>query len=55
MKSPVNKAMNVNDETGKAEEHDFMFPHSPNPITIKAKDIHEATEKFNKIISQEKK
>lgn len=43
--------MNTNKETGKVEEHDFMFPHSPSPITVRAANIKEAEAKFKKIIS----
>lgn len=54
MNSPVNKKINVNKESGQAEEHDFMFPHSPTPITVRAKNIEEATKKFEEIISNNK-
>lgn len=33
------------------QEEDFMFPHNPHPVTIRAKTMKEAEEKFNKIIS----
>jgi len=54
MQSPTNKEIKTNRETGKAVEHDFMFPHSPNPITVRAANIEEATKKFEQIISKEK-
>lgn len=42
------------DFEGDKGEVEFMFPHNPNPVTIRAKNIEEATEKFNKIISNKK-
>lgn len=32
------------------QESEFTFPHYPNPIVVRAKDIVEAEEKFKKII-----
>lgn len=32
----------------------FMFPHGSKPLVIKAKDLVEATEKFEKITSEDK-
>lgn len=49
-----NKQVKIDKRTEKVEEHDFMFPNSPSPITIKAKDRAEAEDKFNKIISNKK-
>lgn len=54
MNSPTNKSMGIKKETGHSDEHDFMFPHSPNPITVRAKNIEEATKKFEEIISNNK-
>jgi len=51
MKYP-NKQMNTL-EAYENDERDFMFPHSPNgPVTIRAKSLEEAEEKFNKIITK---
>jgi len=50
-----NKEIKTDKDTGKAEEHDFMFPHFPAPITVRAKNIEEAQEKFKKIISNQEK
>jgi len=36
------------------QETEFMFPHSPSPILVRAKDIGEANEKFAAIINKEK-
>lgn len=49
-----NKEMKTSKETGKALLHDFMFPHSPTPITIQAETREEAEKKFEEIISKEK-
>jgi len=52
-----NKQLNTKDKAKKdtpasgVVEIPFSFPHFPNPITIMAKDIDEANEKFNKIIN----
>lgn len=53
MKSPANKQINTREIREKQDnaEHDFSFPHYPHPVSVKAKNITEATEKFNKIIS----
>lgn len=42
-------------ETKNAEEQDFMFPHSPTPITVRAKSREEAEMEFQKIISKDEK
>ena len=55
MQSPQNKSIGINKETGKQSEQDFMFPHSPNPITVRAVNIEEATKKFEAIINKEDK
>ncbi len=54
MKSPQNKMIDTDRETGKSKSRPFMFPHSPNPITVEAENIEEATKKFEAIISNEK-
>lgn len=42
----------MNDE-GRQADQDFMFPGNP-PITVQAKNIQEATEKYKQIISNKK-
>ena len=43
------------DTEGEKGEVDFMFPGSPNgPLTVRAKNIEEANEKYKKIISNQK-
>lgn len=53
MESPSNKKITTGKE-GKVEDHAFMFPHQPNPITVYAQNIEEATKKFEAIIKKEK-
>jgi len=40
------------EEAGKSEngEQSFTFPHGPQPVVIKAKNLVEATKKFEEII-----
>ena len=38
--------------TAVNSEQSFTFPHSPSPIVVTAKDIHEAEKKFKAIISK---
>lgn len=56
MKSPSNKQINTKEVREKQDELEtFSFPHYPHPISIKAKNIEEATAEFHKIINNNKK
>ena len=52
MEAPRNKAINTKKAATQpggstdVQEHDFMFPHSPTPVVVRAKDIEEANKKF---------
>lgn len=57
MNSPRNKAINTKASVEKQDaafEETFMFPHSPTPVVVQAKDIVEAQEKFEAIIKSNK-
>lgn len=57
MEAPRNKVINTKKAAvapggtiADTQVQDYMFPHSPTPVVVQAKDMEEALEKFNSII-----